>query len=34
MEYILFLGLTRVGSIFPSYEEARKEAKSKGIWNI
>jgi hypothetical protein len=34
MEYALFLGLQKVGSLYPNPEEAKLAITSKGIWNI
>ena len=34
MEYVLFLGMKRVGSVYPNIDEAIKNANSKGIWNV
>lgn len=34
MGYVLFLGLTRVGGIFPTFEDAKQLAQAKGIWSI
>ena len=34
MEYVLFLGFERVGSFFPSVEDAEQAINGKGIWNI
>lgn len=34
MEYALFLGFQRIGTLFPNIEEAKKEIKESGIYNI
>jgi hypothetical protein len=34
MEYVLFLGLQRIGSVYPNIDEAKKAINQKGIWNV
>ena len=34
MEYVLFLGFKRVGSFYPTIEDAEQAINGKGIWNI
>jgi hypothetical protein len=34
MEYVVFLGLKRVGSIYPNIDEAKKVITTSGIWNV
>ena len=34
MEFTLFKGFTRIGSIYFTFEEAKKAIDGAGIWNI
>ena len=34
MEFVLFKGFERVGSMYPTVEDAEKEIQGKGIWNV
>jgi hypothetical protein len=34
MEYVLFLGMKKVGSMYPNIEEAKKAINGKGVWYV
>ncbi len=34
MDYVLFLGTERIGTMYPNFESAKSQISGNGIWNI